>query len=132
LHNRGKSVAHKIQIQPLDLHVGRVAFKEIDNLDVGSRIDVLPELPGSGLFRYDMFNFLYREANKVGAGDAKEFPVKMSATYQSVSGKRHFRVTFDLIYSPYNKMMLETHPGLSTVKSICEVKNTKIVVEKVL
>lgn len=107
LHNRGKSVAHQIRINPIQLSVGKAVLKEVDFLGAGDKGEVLPVVESAGpIFRHDMINFLHHEANAAGKGSVKEFPTKMSLTYQDVTGTLHFHVSFDLVYSPLNKMLI--------------------------
>jgi hypothetical protein len=127
LHNRGKTVAHRIQINPIELGVGKARFKEVDSLDAGSLTEVLPEVESAGpIFRHNLVNFLHHEANRVEQGSVREFPVPMTIKYEDVTGDRHFETTFVLAYSPYNKMMVDSHPSLGELRTICEVKRTKI------
>ena len=42
LRNQGKSVAHKLQIKPIELSVGKAVFTEVDTLFVGATVEVLP------------------------------------------------------------------------------------------
>jgi hypothetical protein len=127
LHNRGKAVAHGIQINPLELGVGKVKFKEVDTIDAGDSAEVLPEIELAGpIFKHNIINFLHHEANRVDQGSVKEFPVPMSVKYRDVVGERQFETSFILAYSPYNKMMIDSHPSLGELRTICEVKRTKI------
>lgn len=126
LHNRGKSVAHKIQVNPLSLSVGTATFTEIDTLNVDQKCEALPtvDLAGPG-FQNDLVNFLHHEANAKGKGSAKEFVTEASLTYQDVNGRRKFKVLFELMYSPFSKMMYENSGHVAT---ILEVRNTRIFV----
>jgi hypothetical protein len=129
LHNRGASVAHRIRILPLQLGRGAVTFKEIDYIDVGKKCESMPSVEFAHiLWRNNLLNALHDEANAMGQGDAKEFVKTIQATYENVSG-RQFRVSFDLVYSPLNKMLFDNHQGspMAKFRPICEVKNTKIV-----
>lgn len=126
LHNSGKSIAHRIQVAPLALSLGTAIFKEVDYLGVDKKSDALPiiELAGTQ-YRNDLVNFLHHEANAKDMGSVREFVIPASLTYQDVNGTRKFRVFFDLMYSPLNKMMYENSGHQAT---ILEVRNTRIAV----
>jgi hypothetical protein len=128
LHNRGGSIAHKIVIHPVDMDRRRATFKEIDFLDVGAKIEVIPEISGmSPIFKYDLLNFLRGGANDSGKGTEKEYRVSVFATYKDQTERRCFKVYFDIVYHLLNDALYREKSLISDVKPLFEIRHIKTV-----
>jgi hypothetical protein len=122
LSNRGKSVAHRVQVQPVVLSVGTATVKKVDFLNPFDRAELQPEVDNRD---GDLAKLFDLEAN--AKHNAEDFTVPMSATYQDVTGGRHFKVTFNVAFFPTKNEINRDLINLGIVadlKPVFEVRDT--------
>ena len=108
LRNRGGEVAHKVQLEPLIFHSGRITFSGIETLAVGVEKEIVATTENtSALARHNMTSLLMREWDAAGEANP-EFPLHMRIVYKDFS-HRTFETVFDLIYLPV-KDIVEQNP----------------------
>ena len=99
LRNRGKAVAHRVQIHPLKLNCGQASFQSVETIASDEEKHVVPEIENiTPVFRHDITKIMVKEWDNAGDLSVFEFSRPMSITYEDYSSKRKFDTTFDLVY----------------------------------
>jgi len=126
LHNKGKEVAHRIQIQSLALHGHAVTFESIDSIASEGRCEVLPDIHDfSPLSLYNLRPLLEQEWNDRNQV-TDELVIPVTITYQDFA-KHKFEVTSDLVYLPIEDITYRSHlgEGLREAEPVIKVRNTE-------
>lgn len=125
LHNRGAKVAHKIQVQSLNLKGGTINFHEVDFLAPNEEKEVIPDIPRNQIFtRHDMISVVRGEWDATSEFGNSEFTIHPSATYTDATRRPKFEVSFDLIYFPVRDLLNQSHSKSIDRKPVWETRNT--------
>lgn len=125
LRNRGRSVAHRVQIQPLKLNCGEATFPMADVLGPDEVKAVIPEIEKiMPVWRHDISRIMLKEWDAAGDIGIFEFVRPMSITYEDYNSRRQWQTTFDLVYHVVQDI-IERDWQLSEKPEILQVRNTK-------
>jgi TIR domain len=128
IENRGKDVAHRIQVQPMIFGFRRVTFPLIDNLPKETKQTVLPLVEDAEMDKHCILPVLREAWNaagmKNGAKDFLEFPFSLQMTYESFEGSRRVETAVELTYSYTQKMMKRDKKWPNSEFKIFDIKRT--------
>lgn len=106
LRNRGKSVAHRVQINPLKLNCGEATFSSVETLAPDEEKHVLPEVEKiSPIWRHDISRIMLKEWDNAGDIGVSEFSRPMSISYEDYNSKNTWETRFDLVYHPVQDIL---------------------------
>ncbi len=131
-HNRGKSVAHNIQIQPIKLAGRTVTFSSIGSIgpdkeaDVNVNVDV-----ESGITRGWLFHWLLEDWRKKAEELVGDWPVPMVVNYNDALNSRKFTGTSTLEFHALKYQYLQqSSPERLKLEKLWDFKNPQFAAEK--
>lgn len=129
LHNQGKEVAHRVQIQPINFRSGAVTFDVVDSIAPDADATVLPNvtttLASQSMVQHNIGPLLHDEWNS-GGGDFDALnPVVVGAamTYGDFTLKPKFETAFEIAFWGLRDHMKVRHPHLHENEPSIEIKN---------
>ena len=100
LWNRGKDVAHKVQIKPFKLKRNAVTFPVVEAIAVGDKGETLPTID-SDTNEHDIFYWLEKDWDAFGVQGgviATEWPIAIEIQYSDFALKKKFVTTMTLVF----------------------------------
>lgn len=106
LENRGREVAHAVQILPITVFYKEVKFDPIDTIAVGEKKKVFPRISGADTDHNSLFYLLKQELDARNEAQGKQdiaitFP--LTIVYKDPSGVHNCETSADLMYNPINR-----------------------------
>jgi hypothetical protein len=100
LWNRGKDVAHKIQIKPFKLKRNAVTFPVVEAIAAGDKGETLPTID-SDTNEHDIFYWLEKDWDAFGVSGgviATEWPIEIEIGYSDFTLKKKFVTTMTFVF----------------------------------